>query len=183
MTVTAYSGGHSIVWDGSCWRYSDGEPDGSRPCAHCGINEVMMKVTILAHLSRDGHQHQAVKGVDACIASIVRALNDGGVMTTSSCCGHGRGDGSVLLADGREIIIRNGGANNPLSAPSIAGGQKMETTLTDEELAALLDMAVERVRADLGDGKPLRLKENTNGSTIENDGLTYGAHATCDGGA
>lgn len=106
MTVTAYSGGHPVVWDGSCWRYRDGEPDGSRPCAHCGRAEVLMEVTILAHLSHDGQQRQAIKGVDACIAGIVRALNDGGIMTASSCCGHGRGDGSILLADGRKLVIK-----------------------------------------------------------------------------
>jgi hypothetical protein len=83
-----------------------------------------MEVTILAHLAHDGQQRQAIKGVDACIADIVRALNDGGVITTGSCCGHGRSDGSILLADGREIIIKHDGGNSPLSAPSIVGGQE-----------------------------------------------------------
>jgi tRNA(Phe) wybutosine-synthesizing methylase Tyw3 len=65
-----------------------------------------MKVTILAHLSHDGQEHTAIKGVDACIADLVRALNAGGVVTTSSCCcGHGRTDGSILLADGRELRL------------------------------------------------------------------------------
>jgi len=107
VTVTAYSDGHPVVWDGSCWRYEDGEPMASRPCAHCNRDEVMMEVTILAHLSHDGRQRQALKGVDACIADVVRALNAGGVITTSSCCGHGRSDGSILLSDGREIVVRS----------------------------------------------------------------------------
>ena len=111
MTITAYSGGHPVIWDGSCWRYEDGKPIGQRPCAHCGRDEVLMEVTILARLSHDGQQRQAIKGVDACIANIVRALNDGGVTTTSSCCGHGRNDGSILLADGREIIVRSDDGN------------------------------------------------------------------------
>jgi hypothetical protein len=106
VTVTAYSGGHPVTWDGSCWRYENGEPISSRPCAHCNRAEVLMGVTILAHLAHDGQQRQAVKGVDACIAEIVCALNAGGVMTTSSCCGHGRSDGSILLADGREMVIK-----------------------------------------------------------------------------
>ena len=44
--------------------------------------------------------------VDACIAPIVQALNDAGIDTTSSCCGHGKGDGSILLADGRELVVK-----------------------------------------------------------------------------
>jgi hypothetical protein len=43
--------------------------------------------------------------VDACIADIVRALNEGGVLTIACCCGHGKGPGSVLLSDGRTITI------------------------------------------------------------------------------
>src|SRR5688572_23431424 len=106
MTVTAHVSSHPVVWDGSQWRYRDGTPDSCRPCAHCGLSEVLMEVTILAHLAHDGQQRQAIKGVDACIAQIVRALNDGGVITTSSCCGHGRSDGSILLADGRELVVK-----------------------------------------------------------------------------
>jgi hypothetical protein len=105
MTTTAYSDGHPVIWDGSHWRYEDGEPISPRPCAHCDRVEVLMEVTILAHLSHDGQEHKAIKGVDACIADLVRALNAGGVITTSSCCGHGRTDGSILLADGRELRL------------------------------------------------------------------------------
>lgn len=43
---------------------------------------------------------------DPCLEPLVRALNDGGIPTVASCCGHGRGDGSVVLADGRELVIR-----------------------------------------------------------------------------
>jgi hypothetical protein len=81
-----------------------------------------MEITILAHLSHDGQQRQAVKGVDACIANIVQALNGAGVITTSSCCGHGRSDGSILLADGREIIVKTSGGKCPPLAPLVIGG-------------------------------------------------------------
>lgn len=43
--------------------------------------------------------------VDRCIAPIVQALNDAGIATVASCCGHGRANGSIVLADGRELII------------------------------------------------------------------------------
>jgi hypothetical protein len=42
----------------------------------------------------------------------------------------------------------------------------METILTNDDLVALLDMVIERIRADLGDGKPLRLKEKTDETVI-----------------
>jgi len=45
------------------------------------------------------------RDVDRCIASLVRALNDGGVKTVASCCGHGNRPGNIALADGRELII------------------------------------------------------------------------------
>lgn len=48
--------------------------------------------------------------IDACIAPIVRALNEGGVETAMSCCGHGEGDGFIMLADGRILAIRPVGA-------------------------------------------------------------------------
>lgn len=65
-----------------------------------------LKVTIPAHLSHTGVERQDVKDIDSCIALIVRALNDAGVVTVASCCGHGKGDGTILLADGRELIVR-----------------------------------------------------------------------------
>lgn len=52
----------------------------------------------------------AIKGVklstiDSCIAPIVQALNDAGVETIASCCGHGNYCGVISLKDGREIMI------------------------------------------------------------------------------
>jgi hypothetical protein len=44
--------------------------------------------------------------VDACLADVVLALNKGGVATTASCCGHGKESGSILLRDGRELVVR-----------------------------------------------------------------------------
>lgn len=43
--------------------------------------------------------------VDECIAPIVRALNDAGIETVASCCGHGKNKGSIVLKDDRELVI------------------------------------------------------------------------------
>ena len=44
-------------------------------------------------------------GIDRCIQSLVKALNDAGLETVASCCGHGNRPSNVSLRDGREIII------------------------------------------------------------------------------
>jgi len=48
------------------------------------------------------------KPIDSCIASIVKALDDGGIFMSGSCCGHGKNDGIILLQDNRTIIIKQG---------------------------------------------------------------------------
>jgi len=43
--------------------------------------------------------------VDACIAPLIQALNDAGIETVASCCGHGQRPGNIALAGGRELFI------------------------------------------------------------------------------
>lgn len=68
--------------------------------------EIPVRVNIPAHLSSTGSARWDVKPVDACIAPIVRTLNEGGILTSGCCCGHGKSEGSILLQDGRELIVR-----------------------------------------------------------------------------
>tara|TARA_B100000614_G_scaffold241944_1_gene243532 strand:+ start:482 stop:862 length:381 start_codon:yes stop_codon:yes gene_type:complete len=44
--------------------------------------------------------------IDVCIADLVTALNAANITTVASCCGHGRQHGSIVLEDGRELVIR-----------------------------------------------------------------------------
>lgn len=37
---------------------------------------------------------------DPCLAPLVGALNAAGIRTVASCCGHGRGAGSIIVAAG-----------------------------------------------------------------------------------
>lgn len=72
----------------------------------CEHNDtVPMAVLIPAHQSHTGRERVAIKPIDRCIAPIVEALNRGGILTVASCCGHGQGPGSIVLADGRELYI------------------------------------------------------------------------------
>lgn len=59
----------------------------------------LVSVIIPADLSHTGQEHKAVKPIDRCISNLVIALNEAGVQTRGSCCGHG-GIGEIILSDG-----------------------------------------------------------------------------------
>jgi len=54
-------------------------------------------VTIPAHLSHTGEDYRKYVGVDSCIADFVQMLNDNGIETVASCCGHGKQPASIIL--------------------------------------------------------------------------------------
>ena len=68
-------------------------------------DEVMLYVPIPANLSHNGEFRWDYKGVDSCIAPIVKALNDSGIYTSGCCCGHEKEKGSIFLHDGRILEI------------------------------------------------------------------------------
>jgi len=69
-----------------------------KPRKHCPVGSYEHQVPMaIKHRRQD---------IDLCIADVVAALNAANIITVASCCGHGKMDGSVLLEDGREIIIR-----------------------------------------------------------------------------
>lgn len=49
--------------------------------------------------------HGRVHEIDSCIHHLVAALNAGGIATDASCCGHGHRPGSIILSDGRELMV------------------------------------------------------------------------------
>lgn len=67
-------------------------------------------VKIDASLSHTGGDYWREMGIDACIAPLVRALQEGGIDMLASCCGHGKADGYIWLADGRMLIIKSAAA-------------------------------------------------------------------------
>lgn len=74
-----------------------------KPCAHCDSCGGTKTYANQACLPIKGR----VRGIDWCIHHIVAALNAGGVETVASCCGHGKQDGRIDLADGRVLIVTN----------------------------------------------------------------------------
>ena len=68
--------------------------------------DVILSVPIHSRCSHTKKFRWADKGIDKCIAPIVRALQEGGIDMRSSCCGHGKTDGEIELQDGRKLIIK-----------------------------------------------------------------------------
>lgn len=73
----------------------------------CKWNDCIdLLVPIPENLSSTGKFRWDKKAVDKCIASIVQALNNAGIYTAGSCCGHGKEEGTIILHDGRTLYIR-----------------------------------------------------------------------------
>jgi len=69
-----------------------------------GITETV-RVLIPADLASDGVEKWKAAEIDACIAPLVRALQQGGINMRGSCCGHGKVLGHIDLADGGGLVI------------------------------------------------------------------------------
>lgn len=67
---------------------------------------IQTRVLIPAHGSHTGKARWDTKPVDRCIQPIVAALIAEGVFTSGACCGHGEGDGEIILTDGRTLVIK-----------------------------------------------------------------------------
>jgi hypothetical protein len=63
------------------------------------------------------------RDIDACIAPIVEALTEAGLITIASCCGHGKPLGNIALKDGRELIL----------AKDFKTARKVEQLILDQE--------------------------------------------------
>lgn len=62
---------------------------------------VLIEISTASKRGPDGNR----RAIDACIAPLVKILNDAGVATVASCCGHGKRPGNIILRDGRELFI------------------------------------------------------------------------------
>lgn len=68
---------------------------------------IIVWVKIPADLSCTGKEKWRDFKIDSCIASLVKALQKGGIDMRSSCCGHERAFGSIELQDGRTLFIES----------------------------------------------------------------------------
>lgn len=97
MAIRSLYSGHAIYFDGNKWRFLDTKEivNNEKACCFCGKEPIILK--------NDKKSYH----VDACIAPIVKALNNANIETIASCCGHGEVKGRIALRDGRELVIFN----------------------------------------------------------------------------
>ena len=69
--------------------------------------EVVVNVNIPADLACTGETYWKEAKIDACIAPIVDALQQGGIDMRGSCCGHGKTNGHIELQDGRVLVVED----------------------------------------------------------------------------
>jgi hypothetical protein len=71
---------------------------------------VELEVTIPVHLSHTGKERKAKKPIDRCLAGLIKELNQrGAAYTISSCCGHGKVGGEIVLSNGVIIYLTRKG--------------------------------------------------------------------------
>ena len=86
-------------------------------CKHGTDTQVNVKIT--ARRSHTGEAYFRDMPIDSCIAPIVQALQQGGIDMNGSCCGHGKYEGDIILADGRWLVILD---------PEVAEEYRVKTT-------------------------------------------------------
>lgn len=111
MVARSQSLGYDIEYDGKQWIRSDTkESIECMTCKHCGKKESIVSVWIDPRQSHTGKGYWKSVPIDHCIAPLVEALQLAGINMLGSCCGHGKSDGEILLADGRILkLVRRGG--------------------------------------------------------------------------
>lgn len=68
-------------------------------------NTTKVWVKIPEDLSHTGREYWKYASIDSCIAPIVRALQETGIDMRSSCCGHFKSPGEIILQDGRVLKV------------------------------------------------------------------------------
>jgi hypothetical protein len=107
MTATGFIKGEKFYYIKGKWvnKAGKGIPKDSAPCKTCGKEPKLLRLKIDKSMSHTGKSFWKLCPVDYCIADIVEALQKGGINMLSSCCGHKKEEGFILLADGRTIKI------------------------------------------------------------------------------
>lgn len=76
-----------------CERHSYNKNTGSKPEA------VLIPPTAFGFTYSSGKEKTKVS-IDACIANVIQHLWDKGILTTNSCCGHGKENPSIVMQSG-----------------------------------------------------------------------------------
>jgi hypothetical protein len=63
-------------------------------------------VLMPAHITYNGKARFTLAKIDSCIAPLIQRLNAAGVFTTNCCCGHGKGEGCIILQDDSRLYVQ-----------------------------------------------------------------------------
>lgn len=90
-----------------------------------------------------------IASVDSCLAPLVQALNNAGIETIASCCGHGHLTGSIILRDNRVLEIHDFfnvwiEEQNRTNKVNIHGERK--TDMNDEQIQKTLEDIPKRAK-------------------------------------
>ena len=67
----------------------------------------LIELTIVKEYSYTGKRRMKMVYIDKCIAPLIKALKEGGMITTYSCCGHGKQCGIIVFEDESYLILRD----------------------------------------------------------------------------
>lgn len=82
---------------------------------------VLVEIPTASKRGPDGNK----RAIDACLAPLVKVLNDNGIGTKACCCGHGKRPGTIILTDGRELHI----------LPDFETGRRLDRLIDEGALA------------------------------------------------
>jgi len=90
-------------------------------------NVETMEIVASSEYAADGEVHKKTIDVDSCIAPIVRALNEAGIKTIASCCGHGERVGIITLERGRNLLVLPDDSTEWACSPEIQAALMLPT--------------------------------------------------------
>lgn len=137
--------------------------EGAPVCESGDTTPVWVKIP--ADLSSTGAEKWRECKIDACIATLVEALQAAGVDMRGSCCGHGKCEGDIHLQDGRALLILSREDADRYYRDKRAPG---ETKEGDDRMARALEEARKRVQPMVD-----RMKKAEGGMSAEAQAMRF----------
>ena len=106
-------------------------------------------------------------GIDKCISSLIKALNNANLMTIASCCGHNKIPGDIFLEDGRILAIFKSREHYEEYMPHFVKTDRLESKSKNELLEIITDKYKVYFSMDRVIKKLLKMKKENFKETIE----------------
>jgi hypothetical protein len=115
-------------------------------------DDIPMMLVITKEKSHTGKARFEEVRIDRCMVPIIKALNDAGILTAECCCGHGKGNGYIALADDTYFEI------SKWNKPSLQelSGEKKPQPLFKKAVVGFEPITEEQIDEALDKGKAER---------------------------